>query len=369
MRLEWDSITFVVYIALSVYFYHTTQAIIISKTNKGKKVFLACIIPILFATFRFVSYPVGGRDAQAYINDFVNAEYRSNSIIDAFLLKSDSNPLFDLLVYLVRGVTSDYHVLFLLIYGFIVISLYMFLVEFFKERSVYIPIVYVGYYFLMSFNIIRFMFGLAFIQLAYVLIKKQKNIVAFILFLCGALCHISLLILPVLFFLYILINRMKKMRTSLIIIGIIVANVAFIVLKDYASSYIAGTSYSAYADYVSNIMASFSSLVCGLLTIIFYKDMRQDNSVDMFMVYCALADFALIPAMSYIGFFRLHIVFVLPRLYIWSVVLENLNKRVVIRPRWAYSFLMSTIFISWTIFRFIRDWYNAGLMPYIFSLF
>ena len=129
-------------------------------------------------------------------------------------------------------------------------------------------------------------------------------------------------------------------------------------------SFFSQSEFHNYVDAETSLRAHFTTILCTLLSLILYKRLKENNT-NAFFIFVVFFDFACIPIQNQIGFFRLHYLFLLPRLYMWGKILDVLKIR--IKPR-QVEVVGSIAFIAWTIFRFLREYEAASLMPYVVEL-
>ena len=371
MIVEWNTLSFLFYIFLGVYFYITTRYL--CKTNIKKRWFFLVVIlfslfPVIISTFRFVNDQVGGTDANAYIEHFMLSTSFNEDIVSALTFKTKSSPAFDFLCFAIRNFTDDYHFFFFFIYSFIIVVQYLVCVEFFRNKTVFIPLVYLAYFFLQSFNIIRFMFGLSVLEIGLILLNRKKIVLAILLCFISSLIHSSLIVSIPLALSFVVFNIIKRHKEFFLVVFVVVTNIVLIVLKPYIVLFINDSIYEGYMSSSLNINANLTCILCAVSSLFFLKDFKQKKDFNYLMLFCVFFDFACLPGITYINFFRIHIIFAIPRLYIWGQEIEIVYKKLGDKKtRTVLLVSAMTTILFYTIFRFCRDWYGAGLMPYHFE--
>ena len=372
MMVKWSSISFLIYIALGLYFYFTTKYICRVKKKNTKKIvpiILFSTVPVFFSVFRLVNgNGVGGTDSQAYVEYFLASTKYDFNIIDTILFKTKSNPLFDFICFSIRSFTSDYHIFFAFIYSFIVIVQYCVCLSIFKNNKYFVVLVYLIYFFLQSFNILRFMFGLSVLEIGFIFLSKKKGFFALFFAFLSSLIHSSLAISIVLILTVLVFKHIKKHKTAILVSFVVIFNIVLLALKPFVLKIIGNSVYEGYMDSSLNIFANLTCILCAFSSLLFFKQFKKKQNFDYSMLFCVFFDFACLPAISYVNFFRIHIIFTIPRLYIWSQEIEiciSKTKDTISRAFLLSSFF--TIILAYTLFRFSRDWYGAGLMPYCFD--
>jgi len=372
----WSWGTFLLYIFIAVYFFLTMKKVVaysgrplcnIKQKRKKTMYILLCILfPVIIATFRQVGQNIGGTDAWGYVKDFNRIQDFSFDLIGYFRFEADINPLFSATLYLFKLICNDYHLVFFFIYSFICYSMYAFVREFYQKGMYMLPLIYVVMHYLQSFNIIKFMYGMAFILLSFTYIKKDKKVLGLIFAFLGALVHASLLVvlfMEVAYYIYFRVLRLKK--RFFLIFGIIVIYAGLLACMSYLRGIFSDGVYRTYVSWDSTIFSSLTTIICALMAIFTYKDISKRAEFSEFAVYCTLFNFACLPLINELGFYRLHIIFLFPRLYTWSLSVCSIDKK--LKARGIVKLAFGCIFISYLVFRFMRDYESAGFMPYRFD--
>lgn len=372
---NWSWPTMALYLFLMFYFYLTIRKLLesnnrfISLRNSGHQnkkyiyIILCSLIPTMIAAFRKIDATgLGGVDMFYVIQRFNLSTNFSFEGLDFFI--SRDNPLFYFLLYFIRIFTDNEKVLFFVLHFVIVITIYYFFREKYVGINSYAPLFFLMYYFLRSFSIFKFMLGLAFIAISFVLMSKGQRIKAIIVSLIASFIHTSLLFVTIMLLLYVFMEKIAK-KKSYYIAMILVAYALIYILRDPLYAFFSQSEMRIYVNYDTSFMAHFTTILCGCISLLCF-DKLEERNVDKFMMFTIFFDLACIPIQNTIGFFRLHYIFFLPRLYMWGQLISIAKEK--IKPS-QVEFISSVIVIAWTVFRFMREYQAAGLMPYLFDLF
>lgn len=370
MKLSWTIGSIMCYTILTVYFYFSIKKFCRYNSNKEKKyirileiIFLS-LIPTFFAVYRYIDYPIGGTDAAWYIKSFENARRIE---LSGYSLFGDEDYLFNNIAYWIRCISQNYHVYFWIIYLFMIGSIYYFVKEIYGSSVCFAPLIYIIYFYLQTFNIIRFMMGVSFILFAFVAVSKERYIKALMYCLIAMLLHSTLIICFIPIIGYYFLKKYINKR-YIVVLGCLAAYVIFVYLYPHLKSYFVVSTYRAYAGRGQNLVGQIMTCSCALFGFFFYKDLKKNKDFNQFMYFLTIFDVICIPVAMNFSFSRIHTVFLFPRLYMWGQIIIALMKRF---PRYSKLIRQSSyIFaIIWTIFRFSRDWYSAGWMPYMLDIF
>lgn len=128
MELRWSYASMILYLIMGIMGYlclsraGNTPKLCIYKFKIPSSYFLLFVIWGIFAAYRYISYPIGGADAESYVRYFGNCFNPSGIWQTEYM-----NCLYAFLNKAIRTVTDDYHILFWIVYGIIILSYLLFL--------------------------------------------------------------------------------------------------------------------------------------------------------------------------------------------------------------------------------------------------
>ena len=387
MVLRWSYASMILYLIMGIIGYlclsraGNMPKLCIYKFKISSSYFLLFVIWGIFAVYRYISYPIGGADAEAYVRYFDNCFNPSGiwqtehmDVLYAFLNKA------------IRTVTDDYHILFWIVYGIMILS-YLFFFETFKvNKFKYYPFAILVYIYIRGFNTIRTNLGVAFILFAIVCCYKEKYIES-ILFAIGA-CFFqvgSILYAPFLLF-YLLTKKYKNQRRVLICffgLSVILSILARYVILNYNISILEHGSYRYYAQ--MNMGKSFFSnywkialpqllmlfplvgLRKKLVTDIALRE-NQDQRKLYFLISLITYDVLTIAPSFILGVWRAYEYLYIARLLMWSWVITIYYRKMSNSSSRKLLWLCSmAVFLGWMTFRQYNTWEDSCLMPYYFE--
>ncbi len=380
MRIGWEWSSFTIYMLLMLYFHYTLKKTCYkSEFNyfentvipKKREIYLFfSIVPIIFAVYRKVdiSIGLGGSDLDVYFSMFNDEKQLLGQVSKGFALLSRNNPLFYCILYVIRRVTSDYHIMFLVIYSVVTITTYYYLKEQYKYINTYAPLYYVLFYFLRSFSLLKFMLGLSFIMIGFVMMSKKKRFWAILMTVIGTLIHSSLALGLCCIMVWIICEKGFFKNRKRIMIFIILSYFVLFIMGNYFRNIISAGEMNSYLNTeLTWINSNLTTILCGFFCLLFFKDIKNKPGYNPFILFLVIFDVACIPIQNMLGFFRLHYIFILPRLCAWGYIFDVLNNKIKIKEKQFIYIIANLLVISWTIFRFIKTYEAANLMPYIFD--
>lgn len=329
--------------------------------------FFAVVILTLLATIRS---ELVGTDTRYYVREFLDFSEMSYNWKDFFSFHQ-TEPGFQLLYGLLRKITTNYTVLFLVVYSFVSFAYVHFVKYFFTTKSSYTFLILFIYFYVANMSGMRAAIGCAFLLFSFVALAEKKYSQAVLLTILGCMFHYSMM-----FNLYTIIvycifksSYLKKKR-SLWIIGIIVA-----VGVSYAGMYalkgmLAGTKYDFYASVAMEDVSFLGSLfyvLFGIVALLIYKViMNENHSKKTAMLIVSLAFLMAYPAIFVVGAYRIPNYYAMPRLFIWSEGVKIFKERKIKESqRIVIDIFVHIILVIYLLFRFTRTSVDGGFIYYL----
>lgn len=335
----------------------------------------------IIATFRYVSNWTGGTDAPGYIEAYVNCH--NPNLLDDHTL---SDIAFYYYNYILRYITSDYHLYFALSYGFIAFAFIYFVTYFSRKENSAIPFIMVFYLYLRGFNTLRSNLAIALLLFSIVMLARSRIKTCILLLIICCLTHkmffVYGLVIP-----FLLLFRNRNMNVKLFLIfgavTYLLAGVFQIWFILFASSQDLGGAYAAYASKSLDsetgfaYVTAFGQILLALFLIVLYRKkvrkesarlmvISHDNRFHLLTLMCYF-DFILIPFSYIMGIWRGDECLYLARITMWSYLLGIIFRNRTSSLRRIGSFITFIIFVSWLVFRINRTFEDSNLMPYFFG--
>lgn len=339
-------------------------------TNVSSILFV--LLLTVFATFRLVGDGIGGQDALSYINRFVSDDFdRGLDIME---------PLYIFFNRAIRFFTSDYHVFFFIIYGFIAYSYLVFIKKIVPNKISYIPFILLAYLYVRGFNTLRTSLSVSFILFGVCYIGK-KWWISLVFFISSIFIHrVSLLFLP-LYILYHFFANHKQLYLSRksfffsIIIGIALSYSVSVYLQNltFLSALLEGTNdayylkMSADESLLSAYPMYFGQALLAIFVLLNFDKIKKHDNIDLLLI-CLIYDLWVIPAANILGMWRSMEYLYLCRLSLWGIIIYELCKSS--RPDKVIIIKISSffLFVFWFVFRFYSEWEPMKISPYVFDL-
>lgn len=388
---HWDNLSMLVYITMGIFGALCIRSVnrrsgaekcrIISKTGFFYIAWFA--VWIVFAVFRYVGSWIGGGDASSYIRYF---EVCQNP--GAYSFAQHVDVLYRLLNLLIRQFTNDYHVLFFVIYGIIVLSYIKFVEEFRFSRMSYIPLILIVYIYIRGFTSIRTNLGAACILFSIVFLHKKRTIVSIVFAVISGFFQVASFIYAF-FILFYVIFKKRRLSIRSCIIWIVIASVVGKIGQYIIANYeIPLLSHGAYKWYATNKLSgtsffsnfwkiAFSQMLLGVVLAVLWKLLdkdvdsrtKEDGEKIEFIKMICIYDIILIPVTYILGIWRGYEYLYIARLMLWSALIPVVAKKLNERSKKVFYAGVLVAFIGWMIFRQYNTWEDSGLMPYVFEPF
>lgn len=385
----WDYTSLCIYLAQAIigmvclkYMIKDTESIGSVKNLAQPYVLGLLLVWTLMAAFRLVGREIGGTDALNYIRDFYNC------LTPSKLSKHSTGDIcFLWMQQIVRRFTDNYHIFFIVVYGFIAIAIVTFIKRFNNKIFCSIPLVLAFYLYLRGYNTLRSNMAIAFILLGLVSVADKHYKYAYFFMLCSMLTHkAGILYAMSIPYLHIAINRGIKPK-YIAIVGVSLLFLVPIVRDrfiEYASMNEMNGAYRSYArsamknnDWLSGSTENFMQYLLSLIVIVSTPKIRRVfSNCDMYiyqtvnmLLYICYFDMMMIPFNVMMGIWRGNEFFYIPRLCMWGVVIYVYTRNTDSGMKANVYLLLFAYFIAWFVFRLNRTYEASDLMPYILDVF
>ena len=337
------------------------------------------IIWSVIAIFRLVRDGIGGSDAIGYIEYFVKCKEVSG-------VHTDADPMFKWINWILRSISSDYHILFTFIYPFFILSFISFVQRFSCKEFPAVSFLLIFFLFLRGFSSIRSNLAISFLLFALVFLAKEKKLWSLIFGCCACLTHkIAIVYFMVVPFCMIFKTNKIKMTYALAMVAICYVGAMF--LRPYFVTFSQivdlGGAYGSYAealmnDSVFSWVNDFGQMALGVVMCLFSKRLRNEidvidkdrgNKVMSLLWTICIFDFLMVPVNQLLGIYRGYEFLYLARLCMWGVILFVYTKRMSSSARKFVCTCAFMVFATWFVFRISRTYEDTCLMPYFFAPF
>lgn len=338
---------------------------------------------LIFAVGRHIEDGIGGSDAITYITYFDVCLDKNSSHI--YALHNDF--LYVVLNRIIRLITADYHVLFLVVYSIIILSYILILDEFYDPKRSIIPLTILVYIYIRGFTSIRSNLAVALILFSVYFLKKDRYIISLVFAVSSIFMHKASLIYATFFIVGIMYKKKKlNLKTMILFVGLSI--IAFRLARQFILTHdIAFLDSGAYVYYLHESMTTnffksywkiaFSQLLlAGVLLIMntpinkYFESMTfSERSNAEFIRLICYFDIILIPGTYITGIWRGYEYLYIFRLVMWGYIIDIVCSKFTLRSRKLIKILFLIVFVSWMTFRLYNTYEDSCLMPYIFELF
>lgn len=339
---------------------------------------------LIIATLRLVDYPIGGTDATNYIKYFGMC---NNNYIPEYFEHFAGDLLFKFFNQLIRFLTSDYHIYFLIVYGLMSYAFISFCQEFCPTTTVFSPYILTFFLYLRGFSTVRSHLSIVIIIFACILLVRGKNKQAIIIALLSVLVHKAALLYAMVIPFYLIFNK-KGISLKIFLLLMIVSTSFASILQQYfilfTSDMELSGAYTSYAmrsedtSFLDNAWKiAFEQLLLGFFIILYHKKLKQyicslnekeQTKVNMIYLIC-IFDILLIPVNYLLSIWRGYEYFYLARLVMWGILLYIITQKTPHNLKPFFFFIFMLCFATWMVFRIWSTWESSGLMPYVFEPF
>lgn len=326
---------------------------------------LAVVILTLLGSLR--SYEVGA-DTVHYVNDFKNATtfgFDWSQLLSFHQLE----PGYQLYLMLVRKLSSNYTVLFLITYALVSSAYVRYIRYFFDEHSDYIFLQIFIFYYVSNMSGMRSALGMVFLLPSFIAIDKKKYLYALLLTAAACAFHFTMIFN---FFVIIAVwvlrhNNLRKKKWFWFFAIVCVLMVAYFGTY-WLKGLLVGTKYEFYSAVAMedvSLLGSLFYVLFGIVAFIFMRRIAMEGGKaesSLITSFCFLVTY---PALFVVQAYRIPNYYVMPRLSIWSKSMEyiygyaaNKETRVIMR------ILIQVVVLLYLLFRFTRS-ASVGSFAYI----
>jgi membrane protein len=327
-----------------------------------------------FAVVRQVSYEVGGTDAQRYIELFENVLKYPGRF-------ADQEQLFLYLNIGVRYLTDDYHIYFLLVYGFITFAYCYFIRNFCPKDVSYIPFLLLIWPYLKSLSSIRSSLAVALFLVGLAMLKKKRIWLSVIFIIATFFIHrMSLLYISFLVFYGLFHKRISQINGIRIYVFFAIYMVLGYWVATWMQEFVLASqlvlsgsdewylTQSLNGGLLSRWPMMFPYLLLLLSVFLWGKKLPNTKVMNYLKIFVFFDILMMIPSLIF-GMYRANEYLYVARLVMWGVLINIFLHKFhpMTRP-----FLQIGIFIgflSWLVFRVYQEYEELSIMPYVFDLF
>lgn len=346
-----------------------------SITKSDFRLFIFWLILTFIAVFRVVSVEgVGGVDLVApggYLEIFFDSDTWGKYIWTDFkgmITLQNREPLLFVFFFIVRLFTTNFRIMFLFYYGFIAYCIVQFLKYFsieFKDKASLVAIPAVMFTYLYSFSSMRTSLGIAFLFLAIIAFEYKKRRCVLYLIL-SVLSHYILLFPSLVILIEYFVTKYgirKNIFRRTWVKYTLIFEFTFMTLYSMFYAILLKTKFYSYIDQRGTVKGQIPNIILGILCIFFYNNLKKELGMRIWMIDAAIVDAILIPFALFLGFYRLHAIFVPFEIVAYGALLVIIGKKY--KPRQFIYLSGYAIYAGYYIYRFFRYAYG---MPWRFSL-
>lgn len=373
---NWSWSTFFLYLTISIIVSYLCYYSINSRLCNYKVKYHGLTLLKSFSLHEFVSIALltilatirsskVGTDTQGYIDEFLYSQYFDIDIL-RIMTFHEMEPGYQVLLYVIRLFTVDYHILFFIIYAPLSIAYISFIRYFYSKNDHFIFLMYFIYLFVSNMSGMRSAIGMIFLLPSFIMIDKSKYKDACFFTIIACTFHYTYLYN---FFVILLSKLCKENKNKLIekkawLIGLsgaflVAALGSSLVLKLFEE-----TKYSFYTNKAEEMtyLGSMIFVIYGVLAFLYYDRIIKLDSRKYTLLVISLSFIVLYPLLFITGAYRIGNYYAMPRLVIWdtilSIILLNATSKSKVIIELSFIFLL----ILYLLFRFSKSAADGGFI-------
>ncbi len=315
------------------------------------------------AAFRYVGNHIGGADSEHYVESFLTG------------IKLSSEPLLYQLNSLIRLFTENYHIYFFVVYGIIVFGLLFFAKNIFDKNTNWLSLFFFFNIYCTSFGVMRQWLAISIGMVAFVMLKKEKDIMALFIALISTGVHFTMIVYVAIILLYIFFRHNHyRINYRFFLCYAFMINILFVFISDLFIRFIGSTEYRNYVNINSLSDVSWRGYIPTIIFLIiclfFEKDIRLGNKNDEIGLVFLCINLSLMYATVALGMFRLTVLFWPIRAYMIDRVRPVLARKFVWEKENRY-FIIGLYDFAVLFICIVYMWRTVGnsALPYVFSFY
>lgn len=384
-QVHFSFLTLVIYLLLSITGWYCATRGYKAKKNKKRIYygvwFLAWLIPTVFRVVN--NKKVGGTDAYSYIFYFHDCLNPNTTSIYSYR----TEPFFRLCNHIIRSLTDNYHIYFIIVYSIIVGSFIYFIDYNLNKQVDSVMLLIMFYTYLTTFSILRSGLSIAFFVIGFVLLEKNKYLCSSVAMVVSVLMHTASIVYAGFYVFFMIYKKDKRPRLTYALMYALGGYVLAIIVRTLTLQGIltfnlgqpvdvylsASVQKGFWVDYWKIVVTQL--ILCVVLLVLRTKvnkyflgieDIETHNQFKI--IYLGIVyDLMVIPFTYVIDLWRGIDYFFLPRLIMWGYIISVIKKMVVKEQRGLVTAGFGFVGVAYMIFRICNDYAMVGTMPYIFE--
>lgn len=370
---HWDLTTYLLYVFIGiVYGILFRESVQLKRRGYNEYrlvLFAAAGWLFLFLGFRSITV---GADTDTYVTWFQNATTLDIDWMKALTFQSSVEPVYQIFQFLLRQLGEN-PLIFTCGEALVIsTSLTYFFNHYISSTEMTLPLVLVSVYFEFAASIARSAIGMCLVLVGFVLLAKNRHVLAVAAAIIASYTHNTLAIFLPLFVAIPLFAKLRVYRRGTLFVVSIIA----IILVNYISYYmyntlILQTRYSYYADSGTSIslLSSWNIVLLGIVlgVQLFRNRLLEISNVDKIMLFAFIYEIITLPFVFISGFWRMSLYLMPIRIVVWGVMIRETCKTINDGRRvFLIQYFMLLMLQFYILFYLSRESYYSG---FIYSMF
>ena len=317
--------------------------------------FAAFLVLVFLGTLRSAEV---GADTKVYVGYFENAQL-GNFDWSSLMTFHQMEPGFQLYLIMIRQITEDYHILFLITYSIVAASYIRYIKYFYDAKSDYIFLQLFIFFYVSNMSGMRAALGTVFLLLSFIQLSKKKYLKTFILTIVAATFHYTMIYNAIIIFITWLLERRKLWSKKWIfLLGILFSLALTYFSTGFMKSILSTTKYDFYSSVSLDDISILGSSIYAFYAIgcfIFYRKIYYFSNRKLSNIFLTTLGFLITyPAIYVTAAYRIPNYYAMPRLTIWSEFMKYSTGRVAPNSRLFFRMIVQLLIILYLLFRFTR---------------
>lgn len=363
LRDDWMTLLLYMFSAIAVSLFCYRGSLMNERSGSGSRrwnryYICAFMWLVLLATVRNSNV---GSDIEFYVEYFENKiEFRYDW--SRFFSFYQYEPGFQAWFWLIRKISDNYRVMFLLTYSFVAYAYIAFFKEMFDSKNGIIFMQVFIFYFSGNMSGVRAAIGMSFVFLATIALKDERYCKSVVLTIAGMMFHYTMIynlyiILAAFLLRKVSIWQKKLWWTSLIILAIGLSGV----LLNIFQKVFTGTKYDFYfvdaseLSFTGSMIYLFFAIAC----ILYFIDIESKGKESKISLIVSMSFLVTYPVLFLLGAYRIPYYYVPVRLKVWGDIEQEFEKHFTYESAKVVRIMCQILIWLYLIYRFFKSYLDG----------
>lgn len=319
--------------------------------------FTAYLILLLIASLRTSNV---GSDTAVYVGYF-NSSSSFNFSIQQLFSFNQIEPGFQIYLEIVKNITNNYNIFFLITYSMVAYSYIRFIRYFFDEKSDYLFLQIFIFFYVSNMSGMRSAMGMIFLLPSFIALSKQKYIKSIALTLCACCFHYTMMFnLGIIVMVWVLGSPYFKRKRWIFPTFMLIVSIFSYAGLNILNGLISTTKYGFYTTSIEDLslLGSLFYVIFTIFIFCYHENlMRYIKNKEILgsMYYISISFLIVYPAIFLTSAYRIPNYYAMPRLTIWASIVKIIESKIKPDSRMYFRIIIQILVVLYLLFKFTRS--------------